>query len=428
MNKVIARVKELLSYAAGIGFFHLVSANLLLQIAGAGMTIVLARVLSQDDLSRIAVLQAFYATFIQVGLLGLNTTVTKLCAEKMEEEEREEILITAVKINMITSLTVVGFVIISSFFNIYSPSDELINQVIRVYIWQIPFIVLNFLSIAYLQAQSKIKIMSIYQVITRILVIAAVIVCSYFWAIDGYVIGIVLANIVAFIILLPINIIRPKLFVKYPLRKVIVKKLFDFSKYSLVAGLIYDWTFTVGIFMANYFVKDGREIIAIYNYGMFFVKSILMIPTSYNQIMIPRISKASHKLDVVWKLYKDMRNKMLILSILLFIIGYVLVPIAIPILLGSEYNESVKFYRILSILFLTWGIYSPIGNTLLSIGKVKYNVFSNSIILIIQVVIILILMPTYGLYGVAIAFVSSSVVAVVLYQMTLNHVFKDYKA
>lgn len=428
MKKVIDRMKELLSYAAGIGFFHLVSANLLLQIAGAGMTIVLARVMSQEDLSRIAVLQTFYATFIQIGLLGLNTTVTKLCSEKMDENEREEIMITAVKINIMISLSVVVFVIATSFLNIYSPSDDVINQVMRVYIWQIPFIVLNFLSIAYLQAQSKIKIMSRYQVITRVLVILSVIICSYFWAINGYVFGIVIANIVAFLVLLRINIIRPRLLRQYPMRKAVIKKLFDFSKYSLVAGLIYDWTFYVGIFLANYLIVDGREIIAVYNYGMFFVKSILMIPTSYNQIMIPRLSKASDRLDVAWKLYADMRNKMFILAILLFITGHILVPIAIPLLLGEQYTESINFYRILSLLFLTWGIYSPIGNTLLSIGKVKYNVISNSITLIVEVILIFILFPKYQFYGIAIAFVTSSLIAVVVNQIMLNKVFSGYKS
>jgi O-antigen/teichoic acid export membrane protein len=202
MKKVIDRIKELLSYAADIGFFHLVSANMLLQIAGAGMTLVLVRILSQDDIGRISILQSFYAIFIQISLLGLNTTIIKLCSEKIEETEKEEILITAVKINIIVSLSVVLFVIGTSFFNIYDPSDEVINQVIRVYILQIPFIVLNFLSIAYLQAQSKIKLMSRYQVITRIFVIIAVIICSYFWALDGYVAGIVIANIFAFFLIL----------------------------------------------------------------------------------------------------------------------------------------------------------------------------------------------------------------------------------
>lgn len=430
MRKVTDRIKELLSYAADIGFFHLVSANMLLQIAGAGMTLVLARILSIDDIGRISILQSFYAIFIQIALLGLNTTIIKLCSEKIEETEKEEILITAVKINMIVSLSIVLFVIGTSFLNIYGSSDEeqIVNQVIRVYILQIPFIVLNFLSIAYLQAQSKIKLMSRYQVITRILVIVSVIICSYFWALKGYVAGIVIANIIAFIILLPINIIRPRLMRQYPMRKVVVKKLFDFSKYSLVAGMIYDMMFTIGILLGNYFMPDGKAIIAVYTMGMFFVKSILMIPTSYNQIMIPRISMASHKLDVVWKLYIDMRKKMFLLAIVLFIVGYILVPIAIPILLGAKYSESVKYYRILSVLFLTWSIYSPIGNTLLSIGKVKYNVISNSVTLVVQVILIIILFPQYQFYGVAVAFVISSIVAVIVNQIMLNIVFKGYKS
>ncbi len=74
------------------------------------------------------------------------------------------------------------------------------------------------------------------------------------------------------------------------------------------------------------------------------------------------------------------------------------------------------------------GIYSPIGNTLLSVGKVKYNVVSNIVVLSIQVIMNVMLIPVMGIMGMAISYVAGGTGAAVVNQIMLNRVFRDYKS
>lgn len=428
MRRSVDRIKELIAYAHGIGFFHLMSANLLLQVAGFGMNIVLARILSKGDITRISVLQSFYGTFMLVGQLGITTAITKLCAEDIESGRREELMVTGIKMNLITSAIVVSTVFGLSFFNVFSPSDPIINSLMRIYIFQVPFVVLVYLLTGYLQAQQRIRTMSKYQVVIRTMVIISLIAASWQWALKGYVIAIVAANGAGFLLLMRISVIRPKQFFRYPVRRETVGRIFDFSRFSFLAGLIYQWTLNIGVLMANYYITENRDSIAVYAMALFFVNGIIMIPTSYNQIMIPKLSKVSDRLDIAWKLFADMRRKMYVLILLLFVTAQILVPIAIPILLGERYLESVTYFRVLSLGLLMWGIYSPIGNTLLSVGKVKYNVVSNIVVLSIQVIMNVMLIPVMGIMGMAISYVAGGTGAAVVNQIMLNRVFRDYKS
>ncbi len=245
------------------------SANLLLQVAGFGMNIVLARILSKGDITRISVLQSFYGTFMLVGQLGITTAITKLCAEDIESGRREELMVTGIKMNLITSAIVVSTVFGLSFFNVFSPSDPIINSLMRIYIFQVPFVVLVYLLTGYLQAQQRIRTMSKYQVVIRTMVIISLIAASWQWALKGYVIAIVAANGAGFLLLMRISVIRPKQFFRYPVRRETVGRIFDFSRFSFLAGLIYQWTLNIGVLMANYYITENRDSIAVYAMALF---------------------------------------------------------------------------------------------------------------------------------------------------------------
>jgi len=423
MKRLINRGKELFVYAAEIGFFHLMSANLLLQIAGFGMQIVLARILSPEDITRISVLQSFYMTLILLSQLGVSVAIVKLCSEDISTKQREELMVTGIKINAITSGLVLGVSFIIASLGLFSPSDPAINQLMKIYMFQVPFVVLVSLFTSYFQSQSKIREMSKYQIMVRILVITSIMVLSALWGLKGYVTAVVMANGIGAFIIVRVSGLSPKKISYYPLRKPVVLKICHVAKYSFLAGLIYQWTLNINVLMANYLIVEDRGIIALYSMANVFLTGIIMIPTTYNQIMVPKLSKVSNRLDIAWKLFIDMRKKMFVLVGLLFVVAQVLVPLAIQILLGSKYLESIKIFRILSLGLLTWSVYSPIGNTLMALGKVHLNVISNMVVIVVQLIMNIFLIPIYGIYGLAISFVLGGLGASIINWVMLKYVF-----
>ncbi len=424
MNKLIQRIKELFGYAASIGFFHLVSANMLIQVAGFGMQIFLARILPKESMGRITVMSGFYSNLVLVAQLGINTAIVKLCSEKITKERKMSLVVNGLKLNLITTTLVIVGVYIASFLHLFSPEDESINVLMRIYILQMPFVILNYVGIAYMQAQSKIKQMSRYQIITRSMVIIALIGFSFLWGIKGYVIGIVIANFVSFLLISHVTLPSYSVIRQYPLDKEILKTLVGYSKYALIATVIFQLINSMSIILANYMLPDSREI-ADYGMATMLINGLIMIPSSYNQIMVPKLSHISDDLPAVRVMIKDYQKKMLLLVTVLFVGAYIVIPWMVPILLGAEYADTAVYFRILVFGLFTWGLYSPIGNAFMSIGKVRLNIVCNLVVLVTMITVDVILLPRIGLKGLAYGFVISNGFGVVVNRWILNKVLKE---
>lgn len=425
MNKWIQRIKELLGYAAGIGFFHLVSANILIQIAGFGMQIFLARILPKESMGRITTMISFYSNLVLVAQLGINTAIVKLCSEKITEDRKLNLTVNGLKLNLITTTIVILGVYIASFLHLFSPNDESINVLMRIYILQLPFVIMNYVGIAFLQSQSKIKLMSRYQIITRSMVIIALVLFSFLWGIEGYVAGVVVANFASFLMISRVTLPSFSVIRQYPLNKEVIKTLINYSKYALMATVIFQLINSMSILLANYMLPDSETGIAVYGMAVLFINGLIMIPSSYNQIMVPKLSHICDDMQAVKVLVKDYQKKMLLLVSILFVGSYIVIPWMIPILLGPNYAQSGQYFRILAFGLFTWGLYSPIGNTFMSIGKVRLNIVCNLVVLTTMIIIDVILLPRIGYEGLAYGFVISNGCGVIVNRWMLNKVLKE---
>jgi len=63
------------------GFFHLLSANLLIQVVAFFSQLFVAGILSPDDIGRIKVIQTFLSIFSVVAGMGFSSSTLKLCSE-----------------------------------------------------------------------------------------------------------------------------------------------------------------------------------------------------------------------------------------------------------------------------------------------------------------------------------------------------------
>lgn len=424
LNNVKTSTRNLIKYAHNIGFFHLVSANTLILIAGFGMQILLARILSKQEIGIIAVLQSFNRVFLLIAQLGISTAIIKLCSEKIDADTQERIMINGFKMNIITSTVMVMLVMILAGLGLFSSDNRTINHAMQIYILHLPFVVFNYVIFGYLMANNQVKKYSRYQILIKSFQIVSLIVLSLFFSLKGYVIGVIIANGIGFGLLLKTSNIRWAQFKRHKLNKQIIIKIIDFSKYAFIANVVYQLVLEIGIIMANYYSGDKKEI-AVYSMAVVMVNGIIMIPATYNQIMVPKISNTSLDLKATYQITKTIRRRMFGLVVVLFIGANLVLPFLIPILLGAKYSGTVFYFQILSIGLLTWGIHSPIANVLLSIGKMKLNLVTNTTVLVVQIIINAILLPQIGIVALAIAFVGSNFVAAVVSSIMLRIAFRQ---
>ena len=70
--KSIAEIKKILSDSHQKGFFHLFSANVMIQLFAFASQMLVAWFLLPDDIGRIKIIQTYLTIFLIAGSLGFN--------------------------------------------------------------------------------------------------------------------------------------------------------------------------------------------------------------------------------------------------------------------------------------------------------------------------------------------------------------------
>jgi O-antigen/teichoic acid export membrane protein len=391
-------MSSLIKYAIKVGFVHLLSANIILQIAAFGGQLFLTRILPVEDIGRIKVLQSFFGIIIIIASLGLNTAVLKLCSERISETEKKKLFINGFLLSIFASLIILIITIFASYKGLFS-SDNLINKYMIIFVFQTPFLVLSNIIFFYYQAQKKLKEMSKLQSFTKIVTILISTFFAFYLGTRGYIFGLVLMNFLSFLLLMKILFNNTEK-LSWKINFVYVNKLFKIGIPSFFANLLGQLLLTLNVILSNYFISDKKEI-GYFGIAHLIFTTLLIIPSSLNQLMVPYISENTNDIRKVQELLKKFEKRMMILVTPIFILAYFLVPIFLPIFFGSNYINSVPYLRILLFGLLFWSIYSPKGITLASIGRVDLNLRISFVCFILNIFLTFVLLKTYGMIGAA---------------------------
>ncbi|KYD19071.1 oligosaccharide flippase family protein [Saccharococcus caldoxylosilyticus] len=403
------------------GFFHLLFANILLQIAGFGGQIFLTRILPVEDIGRIRVLQSFLSIFLMLATLGINTTILKLCSTDNDETEKLKIFKNSIIISLFTSFGVVIVVWFLSFNDLLS-KDQIINQQMSLFILQVPIMVLNSIVLSYLQAQQKIKEISNIQSISKLFIIVISIISAFIYNLNGYILGLLIATFLSsFIYFLPLKKTLKRLkYVKINVNH--TKHILKFSSYTFGIGLLWQIIISSGSIVSSSFFNEDNVQLAYYGTAQLIINTLMMIPMTLNQIMIPRLSRQEKDMFILRKTFENYQKRMIVLITMVTIASYIIIPYLIPIVFGQSYNGAIGYFKILLIGFLCWGIYSPKNNLLFSIGKVKYVFYANLLACVINFFLNIILINQYGVLGIG----YSSCVTFFLSILINNYYFKKF--
>ncbi len=417
------KIKSTLNTVSKIGFFHLFSANLILQIVGFGIQIFLTRILSVDDIGRIKVMQSFIGIATIIAGLGVNTAILKLCSEDIDNNQKKKLFINGIKFNFITSMIVLTICIICSFTKIYS-SDNIINVALRYYSIIIPFNVLNDLGIVYLQSQKKIKDMSRVQIITKVISVLFIILFSILFSLSGFIFAYVLTGIISFIIFLFLFKDELKEFLKIPITKKYIKNIYNIGKYAFATNSIGQILAFVDVLFMNYLIKDNSAI-GFFGTAQLIITGLMIIPTTFNQIIVPYVSGNCKSKNKVIKINNGYYKKMISLMFAIIFISFFVIPVFIPIIFGSKYVNSISYFRILLVGLFFWSISATRGIILLGIGQVKYNFYVSLVTACFNIAFNYVLILKFGAsgaaYGTVLGFFVGSIVSKKIFHKAINN-------
>lgn len=422
MQMILGKVREQVNLALSKGFFHLLSANLLIQIAGFGGQIFLTRTLSVEEIGYIKVLQTYLGIALIISSIGINTAVLKLCSEKIDEQQKVYIFNLGVKINILTSFLLVLIVSLLAHFNLLS-SNTKINELLKIFLLQVPTLTLSGLSIMYLQAKKKVKQVSYVQSVSKIVIIIVSIFSAYLFGFIGYIHSLILTNLLTLFFLVPllkeelINFFREKI------RRQTINLMVKVGGFAFGSNLLGNMLMNFNVILVNILINDPKEM-GYYGIAQLIITTLMMIPSTLNQIMVPHISEASGDLERIKDILKRFQKRAFFLIITVAISTAILVPLFLPIVFGEEYKHSTRYFEILLIGVVFWSLYSPKGVTLLSIGRTDLNFYTSLIAFVVNLLLNFTFIKIYGMVGAAIANTSTYFITIFINDYFYKQHFK----
>lgn len=262
------------------------------------------------------------------------------------------------------------------------------------------------------QAHEKMK----YQAITNILInvftlIFIFIIINTNFAIWGIVFAYIFANVIALIYefwALRKHIIKPKLSFDIQMYKNLLKAGLPFA----LTGLFYTIYYSIDLVMLNHFSTSYAT--GLYNSAYKLITVLTLFYTIYSSVVFPVMSKLfKEEKDLLnFSLNKSIKYLLLVtipISIFTLFYGYEIIMIY-----GADYIEAGGVIKILiwTVCFL---FINGACSLVLNSSHKEYSVTTiYSIAAIFNVVLNLILIPRYGVYGASVATVLSEILILIL--------------
>ncbi len=147
----------------------------------------------------------------------------------------------------------------------------------------------------------------------------------------------------------------------------------------------------------------GSTEVGYYSGATRFVYPFMFISSAFMTAIFPRLARYSNDERVFWGIQRLAMYYLtgigIVLSLVIFLSSYFL----FDIFFGDKYDESIPVLRILAWYLAIVFTYGPISNSLVAKNKIRFLVWLNLVMIILNVALNCFLIPVYGAVGAAAA-------------------------
>jgi O-antigen/teichoic acid export membrane protein len=402
------------------GFFHLSTVNGFVYVIGFASQLFVAWILDPADIGRIKIMQTYIGFAALLTGCGFNTSLLKLASENCPEEKKNDFLHLSLFMGSISFIPIFLILIILSKTGLIS-KDPVIMRVFPLYALFLLPLTLQTIQLAYYQAIREIKKMAVIQFYVKASSVILIIIATYLFKLDGYVVIIPLTGLLSVFFLKKglkgfiSNLFSLRFKFQY------TKTMWKLAKYALIANLAGTLLYTTDIFLINYLVEDRTEI-GYYMFALTVISVYQIIPSSIQQIAFPFFSNKSEN-HVNWlKSYKKYNKLNHFLIVFFCLAGVIILPPIIKLVFSDKYNPSLFYFVCLSMAWMIRFLNSMKNNALMGYGRFDLNFYISVMGLIICFPLMYYLIDHYGLKG---AIVGKFFESILIYLFTAS-VFQSF--
>lgn len=406
---------------AGKGFFHLFTAQGLILAAGFISQFFVAGFLEPADIGRVKIMQTYIGLATLFCGLGFNSSLLKLASEKIEENEKKDLYRAAFLVTLISFMFIYFLFGFLTKIKLISTDPEILRLFPLYSVFILP-LALQSIQLSFYQAQKQIHKLSKLQVLVKSLSVLAIVVVTYFYKIDGYIIIVVVTGLLGVIVFeLGLKGSIVSLFKVQP-PMALFKKMWSLASYALLANIVGFVVSTTDIFFINYLVGDKTEI-GFYMFALTILSIYQIFPSTVQQIALPYFSEQSAAFLRWWASYRKYNRLNHIMSLLLVLAGCIFVPLLISLAFSGKYDRSIYYFLLLSGAWLLRSANIVKGTALMGYGRFDLNLRTSLIVLVVTTPILFILILHFGLNG---AIIGMTLSALITY-LTTAFIFNRFK-
>lgn len=415
------KVTAIMADAASKGFFHLYTANLVMNLLAFGSQLLVAKFLSANELGDLKTMQSFFGLAVIVAGFGLNTAIIKLCSEERPDAERAAIFRQNLLIALIPIALTMLIGVAAARLGLLSP-EQRVNQWMPALLLALPASVATILIMAYLQARKQINLMAMSQTLLR-LGSAVVIVAATSWAgFSGYVWAAVLVTTAMVVPMVWV--------VRQPLRagpadKPVFRESWAIARWSLGANLIGALNGFLDVLLLNYWTDD-RTTLGYYGLATIFILGLNQVTITIQTIATPYFSQYSRNPERFRQVLRTYQRRLIALSAGIAVVGFFAVPAVIRWIYGTEFAPAGLFFRILLIRYFVWSCHALLGTALIGLGQVRFNFYGVVIALAVTLSLSTVLISNFQFVGAAVAQAIAGGITFVVVVMMTRHVLRTH--
>lgn len=375
---------------------HVFLSFLIAKICGFLSSVVIIRLLTEDDYGILSVVMAVFAIFLPFSGLGSNQILLRYgsISENNDKQKLSSYLFFKGLIyEFLLILIFLGF----SFF--YGEKYENI------------YIIFLFCGIRLLGFYLSNHIQTYYRIIGKNNVFAKVnnviniggfiilVAFTYLWKFYGYLFAI------AIIPYLSLFWLKKEIFSTKKSEPENKKELWRFGIFTAATSVISETLFALDILLLGFFMNENA--VANYKVAILLPSNIPFLAISFMQSDYPLLSKNYKNKTFLISYIKNYYKIFIPICIAILVFFYFLKDILIKVFFGENYIGNDNLMMVLLIGF-TFGMLSRnlFGNLLPAVGKIEINTWVSLISLILLTVVSYFLLSSFGVLGMGISLVS----------------------
>ncbi len=393
------------------GLFHIVGASVLHNIIVFSISLVLVRILSKTEMGQFSYARNIINMLYIIGGLGIESGIMQFCTRADETGKRSSYLRFGIKIEIWFGL-VLGFGILI-FTHFVKLPVEGSTHLLRI----MAFLPLAFhlfqAGLQYLRSLFWNRAYAYMNLTNSSLMLIFAISGAILFSVEGASLFIYFS----FIISATIAFILFRREMKLPDGKINLTKpekrgFLSYSVTAMLTNSVSQILFLIDTFLIGLIITTP-ETVATYKIATVIPFAINFIPKSMLVFVFPYLIK--NKDQNLRKMVHKIQLYLGMLNILIVVFLITLAPWIIRYVFGPEYMDAVVPFRILSIGYFISGTFRvPIGNTIASQLKIKYNLIVGIVTTILHVCLDIWLISSFGIVGASIATVSAITFSVIL--------------